>query len=293
MTRQADTAVTAPLPAMAVEAMPRLAEDPRWLERVARGVFCLMWLVPVDALGRLLFPVMTLNWSWRDLGWVFWIRLLAALSAAAFAACGGYFLSLHNPADSETDPPSLFRRALWVGILGWVVGELFYAYVQIARPRVRDRNYSVTVRQAGELLAVVGLCILMVRLLRVTRRTLGQAQLKKVRGTIVLYMALLIAAESLATVVSGLQWMEYDEREYLLHALPAVLTPTGLTLMAFVPLPVMAMFLSPSLHDLAHTFRRRGEAARRLGAVPVGVTGFAVLQRQQEPPAGSRPPAAE
>jgi hypothetical protein len=289
MTQQADTIMTAPLPAVTVEATGAMAEDPRWLERVGRGVFCLLWLVPVDALGRLLFPVMTLNWWY--LGWVFWIRLLAALSAAAFAACGGYFLSLHNPADAEADPPSLVRRALWVGILGWVVGELFYAYVQIARPRVRDLKYSVTVRQAGELLAVVGLCTLMVRLLRVTRRTLGQAQLKKVRGTIVLNMALLIAAESLATVVSGLQWMEYDEREHLLHSLPAVLTPTGLTLMAFVPLPVMAMFLSPSLHDLAHTFRRRGEAARKLGAVPVGAAGFAVLQPQS--PVVPQAPAAE
>src|SRR3954465_4059420 len=65
MTQQRDTGATAPLPAVSVETVGALAEDPRWLERVGRGVFCLMWLVPVDAVARLLFPVRVLG-GWGE-----------------------------------------------------------------------------------------------------------------------------------------------------------------------------------------------------------------------------------
>lgn len=287
MTQQLDPHVAA-VPAIKVDTpAAAVAEDPRWLERVARGTFCLMWLVPLDALARLLFPVLLLELrlAYNDPPALFWSRLVVAGTAAVFAVCGGYLLSLRNPADREADPRSLFRPLLWVAVLMWAAGEFCCLYPARSHSFLlwnTPLRIAMTARQAGELVAFGAICLLLMRLVRLTTRTLGPTLGTRLRRAVRLYVAFLAVAALSDTWATTAAFHPRTLPTPLRHP-PGLLAAANVAALAFVPLVVLAMYLSPLFYRLGHTFRRRGEAARELGATPGAAKGFAVLEKRQAP----------
>jgi len=286
MTQHLDLHVTA-VPAIRLDTPAAiLVEDPRWLERVARGTFCLMWLVPLDALARLLFPVLLLELqlAYNDSTALFWWRLVFAGTAAVFSVCG-YLLSLRNPADSEADPPSLFRPLLWIAVLMWAAGEFSCIYPARLHSFLLSNmplRIAMTAREAGELVAFGAISQLLMRLVRLTTRTLGPTLGTKLRRAVHLYIFFLVVAALSDTWATAAAFHP--------RTLPTPLRqPSGMfaaanvAALAFVPLVVMAMYLSPLFYRLGHAFRRGGEAARELGAGSGGAKGFAVMEKRQAP----------
>src|SRR6185503_6849126 len=67
-------------------------EDPVWLERAARGIFCLMWVVPLDVLGRGMLYAIAVGLSRRPIDLIL-LRLPFSLTAAVFLLCAAWLLT--------------------------------------------------------------------------------------------------------------------------------------------------------------------------------------------------------